>query len=59
MEKFYTRQDIAAMTGWSLPKTTEVFNRPDFPALLIGKNYIVLAEAFHEWCKVRRTNNDF
>lgn len=57
--KFYTRQEVSAMTGWSLPKTTQVFNRPDFPALIIGKRYIVEAEAFQKWCSQKHTNNDF
>ena len=59
MEKFYTRQDVAAMTGWSLPTVTQVFARPDFPALIIGKRQIVNAEAFRNWISKRHTNKDF
>lgn len=59
MEKFYTRQEVATMTGWSLPTVQKVFERPDFPALIIGKRQIVYAEAFKEWISKRHTNKDF
>ena len=59
MTEFYTRQDVANMLGVSLPKVTEIFNRPDFPALKLGKSYKVEAEAFKKWCQQRRTNSDF
>jgi len=59
MIKFYTRVDVAEMLGVSLPKATEIFNRPDFPALMLGKCYKVEAEAFKTWCQRRRTNSDY
>ena len=59
METFYTMDDVQKMLGCSKPKVIEIFHRPDFPALMIVRPYRVEQEAFREWCRRRRTNQDF
>lgn len=57
--EFYTRNDVARMLKCSLPTVAQIFGRPDFPALIFGKSYVVEKEAFREWCQRRHTKNDF
>ena len=57
--EFLTMSDIQKMTGWSKPTVIQLFARPDFPALTIGRPYLVTREAFEKWCGARKSNKDF
>ena len=57
--EFLTRQDVARLLGCSLPTVAQIFSRPDFPALIFGKNQLVESQAFAEWCRRRHTKEDY
>lgn len=51
---FYTTAEVAAALGCSIPTARQLFHRADFPALKIGKNFRVSAEALEKWASERR-----
>ena len=54
MTIFYNTQQVAQCMGCSLTTARQIFRRPDFPALKIGKNFKVEKCAFEKWCSERR-----
>lgn len=52
--EFLTTEDVARSLGCSLPTARQLFYRPDFPALKIGKNFKVSKQAFEKWASERR-----
>ncbi len=57
--KFLTIQDVANMTGYSIPTVQKLFNRPDFPVWDIGKSKIVFLPAFYDYAMKSRKASDF
>ena len=47
---FLTPMDIAKAMGCSVPAARQLFHRPDFPSIQVGKNFKVLKSAFIKWC---------
>jgi excisionase family DNA binding protein len=54
MTDFLTTKEVAAALGCSIPTARQLFHRPDFPALKVGKNFRVSAEALEKWAAERR-----
>ena len=54
--EFLTTKDIQELTGWSKPTVLKLFARKDFPAITIGRPFIVEKSAFEKWCERRREN---
>lgn len=52
--KFLTRKDIMKMLKYSEATVSAMFRRADFPAIAIGKSYVVEESAFIKWCRQRR-----
>ncbi len=51
---FLTQKDLREKLGWGKNTVAEMFNRPDFPAIELGKEKVVEVSAFKEWAKCRR-----
>lgn len=56
---FYTTKDVAKLTGISMPKVLEIFNRPDFPVCDYGQGKIVFVPAFCEYFMKAVKQSDF
>ena len=52
---YYNTSDIADCLNCSLKTARDIMRRPDFPLIMVGKNFKVLKEAFIEWSMHRRT----
>lgn len=56
---FLKIKDIAKITGWCEVTTRALFAHDStFPAIKVGKSYLVEYHAFIEWAKARHVNND-
>ena len=51
---FITATELAAMTGWSLKTTRELFNKIDFPSCDYGKEKIAEIDAVKKYFSVSR-----
>lgn len=51
---FLTTKDVAEILGCSIPTARNLFRRPDFPTIKVGKNFKVSKTAFEEWASVKR-----
>lgn len=49
-----TVQDVKKLLKIGRNKTYEIFAREDFPAILLGRKYVVEQEAFKNWLQKRR-----
>ncbi|WKY46532.1 helix-turn-helix domain-containing protein [Eubacteriaceae bacterium ES3] len=60
MEKLtYTAKEIAELMGLALPKTYDLCNRADFPAIRVGRAIRVPIKEFEEWLsREARGEND-
>lgn len=56
---FYTTKDVQKLTGISMPKILEIFNRPDFPVCDYGQGKIVFIPAFCEYFMKAVKQSDF
>jgi hypothetical protein len=56
---FYTTKDVAKLTGLSMPKVLDLFNRPDFPVCDYGQSKIVFIPAFCEYFMKPVKQSDF
>lgn len=56
---FYTTKDVAQLTGISMPKVLEIFNRPDFPVCDYGQGKVVFIPAFCEYFMKAVKQSDF
>ena len=52
--KFLTVRDVSKIMGISLPLARQIFDRPEFPKLQIGRRILVCEEAFRAWASQRR-----
>ena len=52
--QFLTTKEVAAALGCSIPTARQLFHRPDFPALKVGKNFRVERSALEKWAAERR-----
>ena len=53
---FLTPMDVAKAMGCSIPAARQLFHRPDFPSIKVGKNFKVLKSAFIKWCSEKHTD---
>ena len=51
---FLTVRDVSRIMGISLPLARQIFDRPEFPKLQIGRRILVSEEAFRAWASQRR-----
>ena len=51
---FLNTAQVAAALGCSIPTARQLFHRPDFPALKVGKNFRVERSALEKWASERR-----
>lgn len=51
---FLTVRDVSRIMGISLPLARQIFDRPEFPKLQIGRRILVCEEAFRAWASQRR-----
>lgn len=51
---FYNTKEVADVLNCSIPTARQLFHRPDFPALKIGKNFRVERSALEKWASERR-----
>lgn len=56
---FYTTKDVVELTGISMPKVLEIFNRPDFPVCDYGQGKVVFIPAFCEYFMKAVKQSDF
>lgn len=56
---FYTTKDVANLTGLSMPKVLDIFNRPDFPVCDYGQGKIVFIPAFCDYFMKAVKQSDF
>lgn len=49
-----TVKDVQNFLGIGRNRAYDIFKRKDFPAILIGKKYVVEQNAFYSWLKERR-----
>lgn len=56
---FYTTKDVCEITGLSMPKVLDIFNRPDFPVCDYGQGKIVFIPAFYEYFMKAVKQSDF
>lgn len=56
---FYTTDDVCKLTGLSMPKVLDLFNRPDFPVCDYGKRKIVFIPAFCDYFMKAVKTTDF
>jgi len=52
--QFYTIEDVVKMTHWSRHTVENMFNDPEFPSMNYGKEKLVEASAFMEYCSRHR-----
>lgn len=55
--KFYTIKDVAELTGFSVEKTRDLFNDPEFPCTNLGKSKVVEDAALKNYFSKRRDRN--
>lgn len=53
-----TVQEVQAILKIGRNKVYEVFARADFPAICLGRRYVVDSEAFEQWCKQRHERKE-
>ena len=51
---FLTVRDVSRIMGISLPLARQLFDKPGFPKLQIGRRILVSEEAFRAWASQRR-----
>ena len=51
---FYDTKEVAQLLGCSIPTAREIMQRPDFPLIMVGKNYKVYRDALIRWAMERR-----
>ncbi|MGN0535704.1 MAG: hypothetical protein ACI4IR_06875 [Eubacterium sp.] len=56
---FFSTKDVAELTGISMPKVLEIFNRPDFPVCDYGQGKVVFIPAFCEYFMKAVKQSDF
>ena len=56
---FYSIEDVAEMTGWSVRTVQKLFNCPVFPSTDLGKRKLVESHALIEFFSVKRERCDF
>ena len=56
---FYSIEDVAEITGWSVKTIQKLFNDPGFPAADLGKRKLVESHALIEYFSIRRERRDF
>lgn len=56
---FFTTEDVANLTGFSMPTVLKLFNRPDFPVCDYGARKIVFIPAFYEYFMKAVKQSDF
>lgn len=49
-----TVQDVKELLKIGRNRAYEIFAREDFPAILLGRKYVVEEEAFKNWLQKRR-----
>lgn len=55
---FYTTSDVRRILGIGNKTCLDLFHRPDFPCIKIGKSFKITKEKFDEYVKSRRILND-
>ena len=55
---FYTTSDVRRILGIGNKTCLELFHRPDFPCIKIGKSFKITKEKFNEYVNSRRILND-
>ena len=53
-KEFYNTKDVADLMGCSIATARQLFYRPDFPTIKVGKNLKVSKTAFENWCNEKR-----
>ena len=56
---FFSTKDVSELTGISMPKVLEIFNRPDFPVCDYGQGKVVFIPAFCEYFMKPVKQSDF
>ena len=51
---FYSTADVAKCMQCSIATARQLFYRPDFPTIKVGKNLKVSKQAFELWCNQKR-----
>lgn len=51
---FLNTKEVASALNCSIPTARQLFHRPDFPALKVGKNFRVEKSALEKWASERR-----
>lgn len=52
--KVFTVEDIMNILQIGRNRAYDIFRRDDFPAILIGKKYVIEQNAFYMWLQSRR-----
>ena len=47
--KYLTTKDVRSILGFSENKTYAIINRPDFPKMKIGRQYLIPEDKFYEY----------
>lgn len=55
---FYTTSDVRRILGIGNKTCLDLFHRPDFPCIKIGKSFKITKEKFNEYVNSRRILND-
>ena len=55
---FYTTSDVRRILGIGNKTCLDLFHRPDFPCIKIGKSFKITKEKFNEYDNSRRILND-
>lgn len=55
---FYTTSDVKRILGIGNKTCLDLFHRPDFPCIKIGKSFKITKEKFNEYVNSRRILND-
>ena len=55
---FYTTSDVRRILGIGNKTCLDLFHRPDFPCIKIGKSLKITKEKFNEYVNSRRILND-
>ena len=55
---FYTTSDVRRILGIGNKTCLDLFHRPDFPCIKIGKSFKITKEKFNEYINSRRILND-
>lgn len=55
---FYNTTDVRRILGIGNKTCLDLFHRPDFPCIKIGKSFKITKEKFNEYVNSRRILND-